>query len=361
MPTKLESFIVHARSKDMDHQTIRMLLLSAGWKEKDIATALAAETLDMPVPSPTDTGSAKDAFFHLLVFTTLYSTVISLIVLAFEYVGRWFPDAALDQYAYRSGDVSGIRWAIAVIVVSFPLFALLSRALHREFKVQPEKLASGVRKWLTYLTLFVTACTLIGDFITLLFYLLDGELSVRFLTKVFAILVLAGMPFAYYFSALRMDGEQYRTSPLHARFLRVAFGITVAFIVYGIVLAGSPMQGRNQLLDQQRVGDLKAIQSQIYDSIYGSNRYPVQPASKPVVLPKPLPRTLDDIAANATYQKLRITDPGTGASYGYNAKGNSFELCAIFALSLDQGYDIFWNHPAGSHCFVFDALDPASK
>ena len=35
MPSKLESFIAHARSKGMDHQTIRMLLLSSGWKEKD--------------------------------------------------------------------------------------------------------------------------------------------------------------------------------------------------------------------------------------------------------------------------------------------------------------------------------------
>ncbi len=360
MPTKLESFIVHARSKGMDHQTIRMLLLSAGWKEKDIATALASETLDMPVPSPTDTGSAKDAFFHLLVFTTLYSTVISLIILAFDYIGRWFPDAALDQYAYRSPDVSGIRWAIAVIIVSFPLFALLSRTLHREFKVQPEKLASGVRKWLTYLTLFVTACTLIGDFITLLFYLLNGELSVRFLIKVFAILVLAGMPFTYYFSALRMDGEQYGKSPLHVRFLWASLAITVAFIVYGIVLAGSPMQGRNELFDQQRVSDLKAIENQVYESVYGSNRYPTQPV-KMTQLPKPLPKTLDDIAANATYQKLRISDPDTGVSYDYVVKGNSFELCAIFTLSLDQGYDIFWNHPVGRHCFSFDALDPNSK
>ncbi len=360
MPTKLESFIAHAHSKGMDHQTIRILLLSSGWKEKDIASALASETLDMPVPSPTDTGSAKDAFFHLLVFTTLYATVISLIILAFDYIGRWFPDAALDQYAYRSADVSSIRWAIAVIIVSFPLFALLSRTLHREFKVQPEKLASGVRKWLTYLMLFVTACTLIGDFITLLFYLLAGELSVRFLLKVFAILVLAGMPFTYYFSALRMDGEQYGKSPLHGRFLRVALAVTIAFIVYGIVLAGSPMQGRNQLMDAQRITDLRAIQSQVYESLYGSNRYLTQPVKIPQ-LSKSLPKTLEDIAASATYQKLRITDPETGVSYGYSVNGNSFELCAIFALTLDQEYDIFWNHPSGQHCFVFDALDPNSK
>lgn len=359
MPTPLQTFIAHARSKNMDHQTIRMLLLSAGWKEKDIAAALVSGTLDMQVPVPVDTGSAKDAFFHLLTFTTLYSTVISLIVLAFEYIGRWFPDPAVTSYAYgESADVSTIRWAIAVIIVSFPMFILLSRALHREFATQPEKLALGVRKWLTYLTLFVTACTLIGDVITLLFHLLNGELTMRFLLKVIAVLVLSGLPFLYYFSVLRMDTATYAKSGLHQIFQWIAVVLTLLFVGYGVWLAGSPMQGRAEKFDEQRVSDLRAIQSEMYTQLYGQMRFPPEPVT---VLPKPLPADLSSVAAAATYQKLRLADPETSQPYEYRPENNTFELCATFATVKDQSYNIFWNHSAGRHCFVFNALERGGK
>ena len=49
MNPDLAAFLEHARSKGMDHGTIRMLLLSAGWKEKDVAKALAEHSLDMAV------------------------------------------------------------------------------------------------------------------------------------------------------------------------------------------------------------------------------------------------------------------------------------------------------------------------
>ncbi len=364
MQNSLSSFIAHARSKNMDHQTIRMLLLSAGWKEKDIAAAMASETLTMPIPLPSDTGSARDAFFHLLAFTTLYATVISLVILAFTYIGRWFPDAAITDYAYgTAADASTIRWSIAVIVLSFPIFLFLSRILHREFCAKPEKLNSGVRRWLTYLTLFVTACALIGDGITLLFTLLSGELTLRFVLKVFAVLVLSGLPFGYYFSVLRIEHEQYKSSSIHSRYLWSSVVLTALFVVYGIFIVGSPMQGRAEKFDEQRISDLRAIQNEILNVVYGEARgvpVPAIPAGTKV-LPKPLPKDLETVAANALYQKLRISDPETSAPYMYTINGSSFELCATFALTRDLGYDIFWNHPAGEHCFEFDALDQRTK
>jgi hypothetical protein len=127
MTSSLSTFIAHARSKNMDHQTIRLLLLSAGWKEKDISAALASESLELPVPVPPDTGSAKEAFFHLLTFTGLYATVISLIILSLQYISRLFPDPAMRDIYSAGADVSAIRWSLAVVIIAFPLFILLSR------------------------------------------------------------------------------------------------------------------------------------------------------------------------------------------------------------------------------------------
>lgn len=358
MTNPLHAFVAHATSKNMDPQSIRMLLLSSGWKEKDISEALASEALDMPVPLPPETGSARDAFFHLLAFTTLYSTVISLIVLLFQYIDILFPDIALQPYAYDAYS-SSIRWCIAIIIVSFPLFVFLSRSLILDCIRHPEKLHSPVRKWLTYLTLFVTACTVIGDVITLLFALLQGDLTTTFLLKVLAVFFLTGLPFMYYFLTLKMMPEEFKKTSLHRSGFIASVVVVLASIVWGFVTVGGPGTARLEQLDQSRVNDLQMIQNQIYDYVYGNARYnaPV----KYSVLPAPLPRDLMAVASSATQQKIRITDPSTGTPYRYVIKGTNFSLCATFDLVSDQNYNIFWNHPAGEKCFEFDALDPSSK
>ena len=351
--TKLPEFVAHARKKGMDHQTIRMLLLSAGWKERDVSTALASESLEMAVPLPPDAGSARDAFFHLLSFTTLTSTVVSLIFLCFDFLNRLLPDPAFPKY---SDDVSSVRWELAVLFVSFPLFLWMSRLLQKEYAAHHEKLASGVRRWLTYLTLFVTACTLVGDLITLIFFLLQGEITLRFFLKVVALFILAGIPFSYYLHVLRLSPEQFTRHPMHRGYLIVSSLIVVAGIVGAFFVTGSPLQGRAERFDEQRVNDLRAIHSEILNISYGNQGYP--PSPEPMTdLPNPLPANLDEVAAHAVYQKINTVDPETGAPYEYTVLSpTSYEICATFALDRDQQYDIFWNHPAGRHCYSVDAL-----
>lgn len=344
----------------MDLQTVRLLLLSAGWKEKDISAALASETLDMPVPVPTDAGGARDAFFHLLTFTTLYSTVIATIVLMFQYLNRLLPDAASGTYDTYASDFSGIRWSLAVLIVSFPLFIFLSRILHAEFKKHPEKLFSGIRKWLTYLTLFVTACTLIGDVITLFFFLLDGELSTRFILKVLAVFLMSGLPFWYYFSVVRMEPEKYAASQAHKTFFGAMCVIVPLIFVWGIFIVGSPTYGREQRFDEKRISDFRLIHEEVLNQVYGDKRY-TEPSVTPQVLPKSLPKDLESISANAQYTKISMNDPETGVAYEYIVKGTSYDLCAEFNLERNYDYDVFWNHSAGHDCFTFDALDTRSK
>src|SRR5215510_16536876 len=99
MNPDIVAFIEHARSKGMDHGTIRMLLLSAGWKEKDVARALADHALEMPVPVPPDTGGARDAFMYLSAFAALYASALAGISLLCDYVNRIFPDPAMGDAA----------------------------------------------------------------------------------------------------------------------------------------------------------------------------------------------------------------------------------------------------------------------
>jgi len=358
MNTSLTDFIAHARKKGMDHQTIRMLLLSNGWKEKDIASALTEQALDMPIPMPQDTGGAREAFFHLLTFVGLYTWVISLIVLFFSYINRLFPDPAFDYSYPYDGDLSTIRWSMAAVIVSFPLLYLLSRFLIREMKARPEKAWSGVRRWLTYLTLFVAASALMGDVITLVFYLLEGELTLRFLLKVLVVLLLAGSTFLYYFMSLRLHPSDAKGTMINKTFGWVAIAFTIIALVWGIALVGSPGSSRDKKFDEDRVNDLRAIQGEIYNITLGQDRY--SPNGLPLPVKEPIPATLTDVQAKALYTKVDITDAQTLEPYGYRViDATHFELCATFNFPRDEEYDIFWNHDAGNKCFAFDLTQPS--
>jgi hypothetical protein len=350
---QLKDFIAHARKKGMDHSTIRMLLLSAGWKEKDIAEALTEESLDMPIPLPTDGGGARDAFFHLLTFVSLYTTVISTIILFFTYINYLFPDPALSQYPTdTTGMATTIRWSIAAIIVSYPLFIWISSILLKEMKKNTEKAVGGVRRWLTYFTLLVTAAALMGDVITLLFYLLEGELSIRFLLKVIVVLGIAGMVFMYYLLSLKLDPSRAKKTGLHRDYFVGSAIITAMVIIWGIILAGSPMAERERKFDERRVEDLRTIQNEISNIVYG-------PAGDRAKAPsRAVPNTLEEARKLAVYSKLNITDPKTYEPYTYTVQSATrYQLCTTFSSVRDMPYDIFWNHPAGPHCYDLDVTD----
>jgi Domain of unknown function (DUF5671) len=89
--------------------------------------------------------------------------------------------------------------------VAFPVFLYLSWTTEREVTRDPVKRASNVRRWLTYLTLFASACALIGDVTTLVYNALGGELTIRFVLKVVTVGLIAGTAFVYYLRDLRQD------------------------------------------------------------------------------------------------------------------------------------------------------------
>jgi hypothetical protein len=355
MNAELARFIEHARDKGMDHATIRLMLLAAGWKEKEVVEALARTTLDVPVPAPPDRGGAREAFFHLLTFAAFYGTVISCVLLLFHYINRWFPDAAMQEHAPAPWELSAIRWQLAFVIVSFPIFLLLSRLLLREMRENPEKSWSGVRRWLTYLTLFLAALALGGDVITLVFRLLEGELTARFLLKVLVVLVVAGLSFAYYFISLKLPADRRESRRLHRGFAAIATALAVATVSWGFVEVGSPGIERVRKLDERRIDDLREIQGEIANISLGATRH------EPVAerrLQRPLPATLEAVAREARDLRPRIVDPETGEPYGYEVLDeNRFRLCATFRDARDEDRDPRWNHPAGQHCFDFDVLE----
>jgi hypothetical protein len=208
MNEKLSQFVDHSRDKGLDYATIRHVLLSAGWREKDIAEVFCARDLELPIPEPTGVGTARDAFFHLLTFTALFTWATSLILLFITYIDFAFPDPAwrTSYYALEAA-LSNIRASLAALIVSFPIFLILWHFLLREVRRHPEKAKGAIRRWLGYLSLFVGAVTLSADAITFIFYLFEGQLTVRFLLKVTALFLIAGSLVYYLAFTLRSETE----------------------------------------------------------------------------------------------------------------------------------------------------------
>ena len=115
----------------------------------------------------------REVFFHLLAIVTLYLSAISFGALLFQYIDRFFPDPLVDYYPRLSG---AIRWAIASLVIVFPVYLWLSWTLRREEIRDPARRELKVRKWLLYFTLFVAAVVINGDLVALIYNFLGGDL-----------------------------------------------------------------------------------------------------------------------------------------------------------------------------------------
>lgn len=357
MRTDLSAFIEHARERGLDHQTIRLLLRSAGWKEKDVVEAVAETSLDHPIPPPPDRGGAREAFLHLLTFASFYASVIALVMLLFAYVNRAFPDPAWTAYG-EALQLTSIRWSLAFVIVAFPIFFGLSRLLLGEMRRQPERSWSGTRRWLTYLTLFFAALALGGDLIALVFRLLSGELSTRFLLKVAIVLGVAGLSFAYYLLSLRLPLQRPASGRVQRAFAGTAGTIVLATLAWGFVIAGLPGTARLQKFDERRVEDLRTIRSEILFHCLGTRFEGIRERK----LQNPVPATLEKVSANATYRRPGIVDPENGEPYEYEALDErSFRVCATFRNPRDEDRDPLWNHPAGRHCYEFDVLETGTR
>ena len=81
--------------------------------------------------------TAKDFFLWLGAMVALYVSTISLVLLSHQYINVWFPDVAREPYG--SGASGTIRFAIASLIVFFPLYVWLTRLLHQDIRRVPEK------------------------------------------------------------------------------------------------------------------------------------------------------------------------------------------------------------------------------
>lgn len=209
MTNELPLFVKEALTKGIPRKDIQAALEKSGWQTDEVRQALAsyAET-DFPIPVPRRRPyvGAREAFMYLLTFLTLYWSAWSLGQMLYQFINRAFPDPVSAPYGDMGSYAANIiRMDVASLIIAFPVFLLLSWILNKAITKDTDRRASKIRKWLTYLTLFVAAGVIIGDLIALVFNLLSGEVTARFLLKVLTVGGIASAIFGYYLIDLRKE------------------------------------------------------------------------------------------------------------------------------------------------------------
>lgn len=349
----IADFIRASKSKGASDEFLAAMLSRRGWPPDDVYAALGdywAQLTGVPIPRRSSSSeAARDAFLHLLSFVTLAIWATALGAVLFQLTDYLIPDPVSGRnfYNYRSA----IAWNLAALGVAFPIYVLAMRFLFAEARKAPERLQSGVRKWLTYLALLGTAGAVIGDLILFLGNFLLGELSARFLVKEAIVLAICGGIFAYYLTSLRWsrDTDLQMQRSRNRSFAAVALATVVATFIAGMVVSGMPSEQRQREADRRRAGDLQSIARAIHD------RYTRRAADAP-----PLPASLPALQEERYVE--RIADLETGMPYPFRPKdATRYELCATFAQANMKESDPgsyaspFWKHPAGESCYLLDA------
>ena len=318
---------------------IKEELLAVGWSEEEADAAyrdgLVALGIPMPStgnrPSLVRKSSTVDIAVNFFSFILLCIVATALGSLYFQIINKYFQDplAALGG-AGEWGRTSAIHYAIASLVIGFPLYLAAIRIWFRKFREDEGRAESRLTKWLTYLVLLVASVTIVGDLIAVLFKLLQGEVTVRFFLKALIILVIAGLIFSFYY--LERRKIQYRKDVPRAAFQYLgwaAVGMVVLGIILGFFAAGSPETARKRAFDIEREKNLNQLSNCI-------ERYARDLGQ--------LPPSLVELKRSSTYSNCSIymVDPETRVEYEYRivtasriqgtAKVGEFELCATFSL-----------------------------
>jgi hypothetical protein len=297
------------------------------------------------------TNTARNFALQLGSLVALYVSVSALIAVIFGVINTIYPDQAAGSWENIAAQ-QGIRFGVAMLIVVFPTFVLLTR-----FVNQIRRKETGtylmLTKWLVYLSLLVGGAILLGDLVAVILTYLNGEITLRFILKAIALLIVIGAAFYYYIQDARGYWITHEDkSKLYAAGAGV---IVVATLVLGFMHSESPKEAREMKLDQEQINSLSGMEGRINDHFQ---------------LNKTLPENIDVLYVGNSAPQA----PEGRPAYTYSViDEDTYELCAFFARPSTQSDDVTrpmpsaiesiknpynnWDHGAGETCFERTVID----
>ncbi|MFP7674021.1 DUF5671 domain-containing protein [Marivita sp. S0852] len=247
----LSRFVRTAFQRGLSPETTRQALRDAGWADTEIDAALNSWTVNDktgPVPRPVRSSTARDAFFYALLFLVFGAIVGNALVLWFGQINLHFPDSTERA---SSGQLRGLRWSIAALIVFLPVFWWLDLSDRRATDKDPARRFAGVRRWLSALALLCAVLALLTDALFLIYRWLDGQMTLRFALKSTTVAIVAVLVLAYFRESRRLP----LAVPAAAAGWVLSALASLA-VILTLFSTGGPAQGRIEQRDRSRISDL---------------------------------------------------------------------------------------------------------
>ncbi len=297
--------------------------------------------------------TAKHFALQLGALISLYVSLTTLVILLFSIINIYIPDAAAGSYEMESS-MSSARFAIATLIVFFPVYLWLTRVVNK-MRRNGDGSYLSLTKWLIYLSLLVSGLVLLGSGVATVFTFLNGELTLRFILKALSLFIIVGSAFTYYL----LDAKYYwqKNEKQSLQYGAVASLIVLVIVVVGFTQIQMPSEVREMRLDERQISDLQQIQWKLTERLQ---------------VGEALPDSLE-----AAFDGMPVPEAPEGrAAYEYRKTEAGFELCADFAeasqmpsvtypyydeKSLIRNPDA-WDHGAGKHCFerIVGTVEPVT-
>lgn len=322
---------------------------------------------------------ALDVFLYIGIAISLIVSVTNFLQVIFAAVDRKFIDI-LQVVSYIDHSASDMRFAIASLIVMFPVYLILSWYVAQDIKKFLYKQDIFIRKAMIYCTLFIAILTLIGTLVSVIYNYLGGDLSMSFGLKALSVFVVALGLFGYYYYSLHRNHAKETVVPLISGGLVSV--IIVVLIGWSISIIGSPESMRAMKIDNVRLSDISGIQGQIINRVQMSDKLPVSLGELTNAINE-YQAPVDPITKEAYVYKV-VQQPVIKTNLTTNKKEMIteaiFEICGTFdtvrnvdtrgqTIPMDKGgmmsesfysasnyyyegdMSPFWNHGKGTVCF----------
>ncbi len=287
--------------------------------------------------------NAKFAFFYMLSLVALIFTSIATGMIIFQIINK----TIVDDLSLAPGGFmqDALRFAISAIIIAAPIYFVMMWLINKNLLSAMLDKESGVRKWLTYFILLVSAVVMIGWLIATIGSFLNGEFTTKFILKSLTSILISALIFSYYLYDIKREDVSKNNNIVKAYFYG-SIAITAIVLVAAFFFIDSPLKVREQKFDQAIINKFSQIDNAI-NAYYGEN--------------KKLPENLNVLLnGGSTYYVIEsdLTDPATNKIFDYNIKANdAYELCSTFktenkTLANDKSVyvDVRWLHDAGYQC-----------
>lgn len=286
--------------------------------------------------------AAKYAFYYMLSLVALIFMSLATGGIIFQIINKNIKDI-LSQFTV-SYSTEVMKIAISALIISAPIYFLTMRTIFRNLTSGALPKESGIRKWLTYLILFVSSVVMLVWLIATINTFLGGDLTMKFILKAVTAIFIAASIFTFYYYDLKRDVSIGLKDNTMKIYLYGSLAIILAAFVGALFNVESPSVTRAKKFDGAILNDFNQIDGAI-QGYYQNNQK--------------LPDNLDQIKTDFPYiTDKELTDERTGEKFDYKIAGDkAYELCATFLTSNKDNtatdyytYKDQWPHDVGFQC-----------